>query len=166
MASLPDLSGTAARILAVFAEHLEALGVTLPDRQHVAPGAVPVWDGEQLVVHLSTIQQGQPGAEIGTTMAPTAVTFVAQFAVTLVRSVQSLQPDGPLAAMIPGDADISADGAMVLGDAAAVIRAAAEIHGSYDLAGPGEGFVIGPLIPLGPQGGLAANRLLLALSLT
>ncbi len=166
MASLLDLPGAATRILATFTTHLEALGVDVPERRYVAPGTLIPWDGEQLVVNLQQIQQGQPGAEIGTTYVPQATNLQAQFSVSIVRPVPALNADGPLVAMIPDSTQIGEAGTVFMSDAAALVRAALEIHTAYALTGPGEGFVIGPCIPLGPEGGHVGYRMLITLSLS
>lgn len=167
MASLADLPGTAAQILAAFVTQLKAQkGFSLPERRYVAPGSQIVWDGEQFTVALMGIDQGQPGAGFGGSFVPEASNFFVQFSVNLVREVQALQADGPGLGMVPSDGEMDEDGQTSLGDATVLMLAATAIHQAYVITGPGEGMVIGPLQPLGPEGGLVATRLLLSLSLT
>ena len=162
-ASLADLSATASRILSLFAAQLDAQGVELPERQHVGPGQIPAWDGEQLVVNLVTVAQGQPGAPAAMPFRPPAVNFHAQFGVSIVRRVHVIDTEGPFGLMVPSSEQIGEDSAVSLQDAAALIKAATTIGLADSLVDPGEGLVY-ELGTLGPEGGLAANRLLLTLS--
>ena len=172
MASLTDLPGTAEKLLAAFVAQLEAQDVELPERRYRAPGSMIVWDGEQMTVALMGIDQGQPGVVIAQSMVASALSLSAQFSINLVRQVTGLQADKPFSASIPDEDVMDGDGVVMLGDAAALIRAASEIHAqdsntggkAFGVISPGESFVIGPLQPLGPEGGLAGTRLLISLS--
>lgn len=165
MASVAALGETAQQILATFAAQLEAQGVTLPERQYVAPGALVPWDGEQLVVNLQQIQQGQPGAPFLATPQPASATVLAaQWAVSLVRPAPMIESE-PLQ-QIPSAEDIGVAGSEGMLDAAQLVLAAVAIHAAHSLTGPGQGFAIDGCSPLGPEGGLFANRLLFTLSLS
>lgn len=166
MPSLRDLPGGAREVLAAFVAKLEAAGVEIPERRYVAPGVVPVWDGEQLVVNLQQIVQGQPGApSLGTPIPPQARIFAAQWAVTLVRSVPALETDGPVAEMIPDMAEMEEAGSGNMADVAALLAAAQSIHEGYVLSRPGQGYAIDGCQTQGPEGGLCAARLLVTISL-
>lgn len=174
MASLQTLTADAEKILAAFATALTARGVELPDRRYVAPGQINAWDGEQLVVNLQSIDQGQPGRPFGGTYIPAALNFTAQFAVSIVREIPALYGEGPLTTMVPTALELDDAGQGSLTDGAALILAAtdiyaASIHGTAGqglaVTGPGEGFEIGPCYPVGPEGGLAGHRLLVTISL-
>lgn len=166
MPSLRDLPGGAREVLAAFVAKLEAAGVEIPERRYVAPGVVPVWDGEQLVVNLQQIVQGQPGApNLGTPIPPQARVFAAQWAVTLVRSVPALETDGPLGELIPDTGEMEEAGAANMVDMAALLSAAQAIHEGYVLTRPGQGFAVDGAQTQGPEGGLAAARLLFTASL-
>lgn len=162
-ASLADLSATASRILTLFANQLETQGVNLPDRQHVAPGQIPAWDGEQLCVNLVSVSQGQPGAPVSLAFRPSAINFHAMFGVSIVRAVYTIDGEGPLDLIAPSSEQIGEDSVVSLTDAAALVHAASSIGLDGSLVDGGEGLVY-ELGTLGPEGGLAANRLLLTLS--
>lgn len=166
MASLLDLPATAELVLSLFVTHLEDLDVDIPARRYVAPGSMVPWDGEQLVVNLQSIDQGQPGQPIGTTQTAATVVLAAQFGVGLLREVPMLHGEGPINAMVPDSGEMNAAGLVSMGDVAALTRAALAIQTDNELVGPGEGIVIGPVTPLGPEGGLAGHRLILSVSLT
>lgn len=165
MASLSELPATAEAILAAFAAELKALGISVPGRQYVAPGVITVWDGEQLVVNLQHIPQGQPGAPYPGTYSPVATNLSAQFAVHLVREVPTIGIDGPLGQQTPTAEEIGDAGQQAMTDAAALMEAAIAIHQAHTLTEPGEGFAIDGVMTMGPEGGLASNRLLLTFSL-
>lgn len=162
-ASLADLSATASRILTLFEAQLEGLGVHLPDRRHVAPGQIPAWDGDQLCVNLVTVSQGQPGAPAATPFRPSAVSFYAIFGVSIVRWVHVIDGEGPIDLIAPTSQQIGEDSQRSLLDAAALIHAASNIGLDGSLVDGGEGLVY-EIKTTGPEGGLAANQLLLTLS--
>ena len=166
MASLQDLPGVADQFLALFAAQLTAQGVELPARQYRAPGSMIVWDGEQLTVCLMGIAQGQPGLAFAQTYVPEALNVYASFSINLVRAITVMNTEGFEAMEIPTAGATDADGVTLINDAQALILAASEIHRKYAITGPGEGFVIDGLQPLGPEGGLAASRLLISVSLS
>lgn len=166
MASLQALPAVAEQLLSLFAAQLTSQGVTLPERRYVAPGSQIVFDGEQMTVCLMGMAQGQPGQGYGQTMVPEALTIWASFSVNLVREVSVVNTEGFAAMEIPTMAEQDADGQAAIGDAQALILAASAVHRSYALTGPGEGFVIDGLQPIGPEGGLVANRLLISVSLS
>ena len=68
--------------------------------------------------------------------------------------------------MLPDAADLTASAMQTILDAQALVAIAIAIHGNYSLTGPGEGFVIGPCTPVGPQGSLAATKLPIDVSVT
>ena len=160
--SLADPASTADELLTQFAAALTSLGVTLPQRQYRAPGQVIVWDGEQMTVALMGVDQGQPGQTFGQSFVPAAANYHLVFSVNLVREIAGMTDLGTEG--IPDAATMDSDGLATMGDAAALIKAAQQIHQTYMVTDPGMGFVVGPLQTLGPEGGLAACRLLLTMS--
>ncbi len=167
MLSLDDLPGAAEAILAAFAAQLEAQGVDLPDRQYVAPALMTAYDGPQLTVMLGDVSQGQPGSAYGGTfIPPQAINFQAMFIIELLRAVVSLVMDGTAAEMIPDADDLNSDGLTLMTDAAALVVAATTIRAAYTLTDPGQGFVVGPLQPVGPEGAVAGHRLQITVSLS
>ncbi|HEY4452389.1 MAG TPA: hypothetical protein VGN13_12440 [Solirubrobacteraceae bacterium] len=165
MASVTQLGETAQSILAAFVNQLEVQGVTLPERRYVAPGSLVPWDGEQLVVNLQQIVQGQPGAPYAGTPQPAAATVLsAQWAVSICRPAPVIQSE-PLDGL-PSAEDSEEAGVEAMTDAAQLVLAAVAIHAAHTLTGPGQGFAIEGCSPLGPEGGLFANRLLFTISLS
>lgn len=165
MAKLRDLGGEAARLLELFVEQLTALEVAVPETRYVSPGSIPAWDGEQLTVNILRVEQGQPGVPQGGTMF--RAVFFATFGISIIREVPALYGDGqPGVAMIPNPADLQVAGSASFDDAAALILAATAIHESYVYGDPQEGFEIGPVTSLGPQGGLAGQQIQLAITVS
>ena len=166
MASLRDLGATAQKILAAYIAELEPL-IEVPERRLVAAGNVAVWDGEQLVVNLQAILQGQPGAPFVQTYTPTAINLFAQYGVQLVRAVPVTAVDnGPFPTQVPSAEELSESGIAAMDDAGALTLATVAIHQAHTITGPGEGFVIDSVDTLGPEGGMAATRVALNISLT
>lgn len=166
MASLTNLPGTAEQILQLFAAQLSLQDVQLPERQYVQPGSMPVWDGEQLTAGLMGLAQGQPGIAHATTFVPEAISFYATFFVLLIREIHVISTEGFTAMEIPTAEQLDADGQMLIGDGGQLVLAASQIHQARVLVANGEGFVIDGLQPLGPEGGMVANRLLLSVSVS
>jgi hypothetical protein len=164
--SLRDLPAGAHEVLDAFVRELERADVEVPERRYVAPGVVPVWDGEQFVCNLQQILQGQPGIpSLTTPVPPAARVFSAQWALTLVRSVPALETDGPVAELIPDAEEIGEAGDLAMNDSAALLLAAQRLHEGYVLTRSGQGFSIDGLGTQGPEGGLAGTRLLISVSL-
>jgi hypothetical protein len=162
---LPTLSTDVEALLGDFVEQFAALGVDPPVAQYVASGLVP-WDGESLTVSLGDVNQGQPGAPYaGTYVTGVETTLAVALGVQVLREVPVISGDGYGQMMVPGAAQLNAAGLQTFSDAQALLQAAVNIHVAYEATGPGEGFAIGPLITLGPDGGLAGVRLQLHLSL-
>lgn len=152
-------------LLTAFETELVALGVTLPERRYVAPGQIAVWDGEQLALNLSEIVRGQPGALVETTTPPVPTVLAAHFSLQLVRAVPALSNEGPMGAMVPEEGDLNTSGLQSVADADALSLAAINIQQAHTTDEAGMGFSIGPLSTLGPDGGMAAVMLKLAVSL-
>lgn len=161
------LPAMAQLLLEEFEDGLTNLGLTVPERSYVAPGSAVPWDGEQLVINLQTINQGQPGSEVGASYAtPNALNQFVALGVWLVREVPSLETDGPFASMVPSAGDLGLAGATCMADAEGLIRTAIAVWNQFQVVDRGMGFSIGPLNSFGPEGGLSANRILLNVSLS
>lgn len=170
MASLADLPAVLERALDLFSSQLLGQGVEIPERRYVQAGSMPVWDGEQMTVGLMGIAQGQPGHGYAGTFIPEALNLYATLFVLVIRPVASIQDDGTAEMEIPTAQEQDEDGKSLAADAQALVLAASNIHRAsmtgQGLTGPGEGFSIDGLQPLGPEGGMAGNRLLLSISLS
>ena len=177
MASLATLPADAEKILNLFAAQLTSQGVELPERQYVQPGSMAVWDGEQMTAGLMGIMQGEPGLAMAQTFVPGSAHYHAQFFVILIRQIAVMNTESFETLEIPTAAQQDSDGQASMGDSAALLIAGEAIHRapigatpgaptSPALTGSGEGYVIDGLQPLGPEGALAGNRLLLSISLS
>lgn len=165
---MASITAIGSALVADFVNQLELQGVSLPERQHFAPGQIPAMDGEQLVGNLVGVMQGQPGGGFGGTFpaggAP--ATFSATYSVALLREIPVVQGDGGmLDYVIPASADINTAGVGSLEDAEALLKACQAIHRQYLVTGRGMGFEVGPLQTIGPEGGLAGPKILLTVSI-
>jgi hypothetical protein len=161
------LGETAGVLLAAFAEQLEAQGIQVPDRRYVAPGGQIAEDGDQLVLVLATISQGQPGRPDAGTFVPGSEILAARFTVQLIHAIPALH-DAPTAGMmIPGEEELGESGVRLLDEAEALVNAAMAIHAEQLVTQGGlQGFSIGPCVPLGPDGGMAGTQLPVEISLS
>lgn len=164
--ALGNLGQTAARVLAAFEGALEAEGVDLPDARFVSPGTDLAWDGEQLTVNVTTIDGGIPGQPQAGTVYPTTSLLSAQFTISLLRVVPSLSGGGTADDMIPDPAELQQSAEEVANDMLCLARAGIQIHGEYKLTSPGDGFEVGPVSSLGPEGHLVGNRMTITISLS
>lgn len=151
--------------LGLFVAQLEARDVEVPERRYISPGNLPAWDGEQLAVNLQLGSQGHPGAPFEGTFGPGAENLQAQLSISLVREVAALTGEGSIEDMTPGATELTKSGEQGLVDAEALLKSAITIHGAGSLVDTGKGFAINGVTPMGPEGGLAACRLLLTVSL-
>jgi len=156
-------------LLAAFATQLEAQGVKVPKRRYVAPGQVPVWDDEQLVIALQDLPRGQPGRVEDTAGWPIPTVLNARFALQLVRSVPSLEGEAILESMVPTDGSLDTAGLEMISDAQELVTAALAIQDKFmnarvSVAGPGQ-FALGPCTPLGPDGSFAATQITVTIAL-
>lgn len=166
MTALPTLGADATQILAAYVNELTLLGVKVPSRQLVAIGQIPVWDGAQLTVNLLGIDQGQPGRPFGGTYQPPSASVVAaRFSVSLIREIPVVK-GGPRAARVPDAATMTTFGAQIIQDAAALVQASIAIHQAASITSQGQGFEVGPCVPVVPDGGLAGSVITINVSLS
>ena len=163
----------ATSLLALFVAQLTTVSLdpanafTLPQAQFVAPGSDVSWDSESLTVWLQDIGQGQPGAQFSGTYMPASVTnLYATFNVQILRAVAGLSGGGGIDQMMPEPEALMASALVTLNDAEQLLKAAVAIHANYSFTGPGEGYVIGPITPVGPEGGLVGTRCPIQVSVT
>jgi hypothetical protein len=157
LAAFADEAGA---LLADFATELESLGVDVPDSVYVSPGIL-AWDGPSLTLYMSLFGQERPGF----TEIPPAGVFRATLYVQILRVTAALMDDGDRYS-VPNAEDIGTSGAQALSDASGLLRAAQAIHSKYLATGAGEQFIIQAVEPLGPEGGLAAVRIGIEVSLS
>lgn len=163
--SLTDLGDSAESILAAFVEQLIELGVDLPEASYVSPGEV-AWDQPSVTIYLGVGDQGEPGQTLqGSFRVARAVHTSSSLFVQILRKTSSIGPLGPWT-QIPAPADLNADGKLALKDAGCLMKAAIMVFKDYQAVGPGQSFTIGPVTTLGPQGGMAAVRLRIDVSLS
>lgn len=158
---LGDLGQASSDLLALFVAKLTPLVEFLPESRYVSAGQI-AWDGESVTVYVAEIAEEPPG---GTFTPPTGAMSVTLY-VQILREVVGLSNNGPLVGMIPNADQLNTSGMMSLNDAGALVIAAFQIHQDYSATSPGESFEIGPLQPIGPEGGFAAMRLALKLAMS
>ena len=161
------MGDSAKTLLDAFASQLVAndQNFPLPGSRYVGAGEIP-WDGEGLYVYLAGGFTGQPGQPVATNIVSVnAMTYAVSFYVMLVRGVSSFGYWNSDGLAIPDDVNLEAEGIQAVNDAGALVQAAIDIKDSGLIVRNGQtGFVIGQVTPVGPQGGLAAMRLQLDLS--
>lgn len=161
------LGETAAVLLDAFSEQLQAQDIIVPDRAYVAPGGQVAEDGDQLVIALQQIGQGQPGRPDPGTYVPGAEILMAQFSVQLIHAIPALHREGSVDMMIPSSEDLGESGVRLVGEAEALVNAAMNIHASQLVTEGGlQGFSVGPCVPIGPDGGMAGSKLIVDISLS
>lgn len=154
------LIDAAQALLDSFTTGLEAQGIAVPSIRYVAPGSNIAFDGAQLVVGLGQLDQGPAGGS-NMPLPPHLTQHRVEFTVLLLRAVATITDRG-----MPSADEIAADGATMLTDAAALFAVGESLKNNYALVPPTAAIVIGPLIPLGPEGGLAGSRLTIAWTVT
>jgi hypothetical protein len=163
---LVGLGSSAQELLTAMSTQLVTLlgAANVPKAQYVAAGEVP-WDGESLIVSMGSIGTGQPGIAIAQSLiSPSQIETYVTLYVELIRAV-STYGYGSGVKGIPQPAQMGKEGLQALNDAGALVSAAIAVKAASTLVTLGAGFAIGPCVPIGPDGGLAAMRLELALSI-
>ena len=165
--SLPTAGPT---LVTLFVQKLQALGIVLPAfgtgkiAAYFVNGPDAAVDQECLRVAFQTITMGMPSQPDSRPVLPSQMQFYAAFGVELWRSVPTLETGLPASAL-PLPLAIQNSGIELVKDAAALVTAAAQIKAEYLLTDYGTPFAIGPIEPVTPAGGLAANRLQLSFSI-
>ena len=164
---LSDLGAGAQQLLEAFATQLVENDpeFPLPSDRSVGAGEIP-WDGPGLYVYLGATHGGQPGRP-ETTSVPSAhaTVFVVTFYAQLIRAVSSFGYWAGDNVDLPPSSILGGEGIRAVSDAGALIAAASQIKQSGAIAKRPTGFVVGAINPIGPQGGLAAVRLQLDISI-
>ena len=161
---LVGLGNAASNYLTAFASELANHVATVPDAVYVAAGEVP-WDGEALVLSLGAIAQGVPGRGAAQSFRTAEETIsVATFHVELIRTVSTAgYMGGPLG--LPSEWAMDNEGVDALNDAGAMTYTAIILKGQGVPVALGVDYSIGSCVPIGPNGGLAAMRLELVISI-
>jgi len=164
---LSDLGSSANDLLDSFAEQLALIpGFTLEGNRYVAAGEVP-WDKPGLYLYVGAGNTGQPGAPQGQNIqSAQGLVFSVSFFVMILRTVATYGYWNDGGVNPAPDNILNANGTQAVRDAGALLSCAAKIK-KQDLAVKSQsaGFVIGQVLPLGPQGGMAAMRLQLDVSI-
>ena len=164
MASLTDLPGSAQAMLDSFTVELEARGVVLPKDQfgqsvrYIAPGigTLFAWDKPCLALVFDSAQQGIPGTPSAGNLNAWELTFSATFNLVLLRDVATLNESTilPMSESITADATVTMTDGMHLLLAAVAVKANPPEYDHRQLP-----FVIGSVMSVGPEGGIAGNLL-------
>jgi hypothetical protein len=164
---LSDLGSSANDLLESFGTELALIpGFTLPGNRYVGAGEIP-WDKPGLYLYVGDGSTGQPGAPQGQNIqSAQGVIFRVSFFVMILRTVATFGYWNDGGINPASDAVLNANGTQAVRDAGALLSCAAKIK-KQDLAVKSQsaGFVIGQVLPLGPQGGMAAMRLQLDVSI-
>jgi hypothetical protein len=162
-----DLGQSANDLLEAFKEQLALVpNFTLPGNQYVGAGEIP-WDKPGLYVYLGDASTGQPGKpETQNIGSSRGIFYRVSFYVMILRVVATFGYFNDGGVSTAPDAVLNANGTQAVRDAGALLQAAAAIKASDTIvSSQNAGFVVGQLTPLGPQGGMAAMRLLLDFSI-
>jgi hypothetical protein len=163
---LSALGESVSELLDAFIEQLNAIpGYLMPPSSYVGAGEIP-WDGPGLYVYLGSTGVGQPGAPQSQNIPSTKAIFqtIAVY-VMIIRPASTFGYGSSEMPMNVSDEQLNAEGIQLITDAGALIQAALNIKKAHQIvSAPQAGFVIGPIIPIGPLGGMAAMRLTLELS--
>jgi hypothetical protein len=150
-----DLLTLSQDLLQLVQDQLTAQGVTIPDRVYCAPGADLVFDCEQMTVHLSRIISNFQGND-SPYPAPHAIRRKsAEFYVTLVRCVPTMEEDGEP----PSPAGLTTSAGVIMNDAMALRVALETIDAQHSLVPRNIPTTVGQLNTIGPLGALAATQI-------
>ena len=115
-----------------------------------------MWDCDQLTVSLVGVSQGQPGQQVSTSQRPGLETQWVTYLVQLVRCVPGFTDEDD---NIPTSDELDASAATLMADADALWTALEDVRTSGVLFRASRGGAIGPLVPVGPQGGMAGHSI-------
>lgn len=149
-------------VLDVVIRGFDAAGIELPERRHVAPGQTAPADDEQLVVHLLSSAAGHPGQPTAQWQRSPASFRSATWQVSILRAVHTQGTDSALA---PGPIEVEADAEIAFTDVAVLQNLMETAKLQKILAGPGVPITISPVIPIGPEGGLAGVQVQVSIAL-
>lgn len=145
-----DLYPSLEALLRLVQEGFAALGVDLPARQYVAPGAIAAYDDEQLTVNLGRVYLGRPGAEDPLIRLNV---FSADLSVTILRKSAMMGARG--SAPLPEDEQAVAQ--VQMKDMQTLAEVLGTVRTGYTYTDLGTPFAINPVLPYGPEGGLVGS---------
>lgn len=161
---LVGLGESASALLAAFVTELLVIGIDVPEAVYVAPGQIP-WDGPSLTISLGYVAIGQPGQPDSQSLISTSqIETTATLYLELIREVSTFGYGSGIVGL-PTQEAMDVEGTQALDDAGAMVAAAIAVKASSQIVSLGAGFAIGQCLPIGPEGGLAAMRLELTLSI-
>lgn len=161
---LSNLGQSCAELLDQYVEELTALGIAVPDVRYISAGEV-AWDCPSLTLYLGIGNSGEPGfADTRSFRVAREAHVSATFFVQILRMVSNIGPMGPWE-NFPAPTALQEDGETALKDAGGLLKSSILIFKSYKATGSGQSFAIGPVQSLGPNGGMAATRIRIDLSL-
>lgn len=140
----------------------EAADVELPERRYVAPGQTAPADDAQLVLHLLSIAAGHPGQEVTQWQRSPAAFRSATWQVSILRAVATQGGDSSYA---PDPIDVQVDAEIAWIDAAVLQDLLESAKINRVLTRSGIPITISPVVPIGPQGGLAGVQAKVAIAL-
>lgn len=142
-------------LLTQVVEQMTSLGSTLPTTQYVAPGQTVAYDGEQVTANILRVFAGHPGAEDAVEYAGFVYTSI-EMMVVIVRDSPTLQDvlGGDPAA--PSAAALQANAQLMAADVQNLTQALVNIRDSNVLGTGGMPVHIGPVMTVGPEGGVVA----------
>lgn len=165
MMKLLSLGESAEMLLDKFIEKMETYpGWEKPQGSYVGAGQIP-WDGPGVYCSIGTTSLGQPGVPTsGNLQTPKVMFTTVTFYIMIIRNCASFgyytqnQP--------PYEGDLNREGIQSMNDVGALIQAAKDLRKDPDIVGNRQaGFTVGPVEPMGPEGGLSANRISVELSI-
>jgi hypothetical protein len=147
----------ATKLLGLVADGLVNQGVTVPDRQYVAPGSDLVFDCEQLTIRLTRIIPGMQGADTPyPVVTHSKLRKTCELFVTMVRCIPTIHDDGSP----PTVSEYGPQTQIMFDDAMALRIVMEDIEHKHLLLPPNVPATIGELHTVGPLGGFAANEMM------
>lgn len=166
--SLLDITGPARALLDLVGAAAADEGITLPERQYIAPGlaGTEAWDGEQVTVGIQLLSPGNasrvgvpPGTRTSTPAGASPMTSLT-LRVEIVRCTPSVDEDGT-----PSADALDAAGVQGCRDAALLHEVRDRIVTQAALTGGESSDALpGNIVPSGPSGGLAGIALSVAVT--
>ena len=140
----------------------DAAGVELPEQRYLAPGQAPPIEDEQFTVHLASITAGHPGTPVSQWQRTPAAFRTATWQILILRAISTQGTDGSL---LPDPIDVQGDAEATWTDAAVLQDLLEMAKVNRVLTRSGVPITISPVVPVGPDGGLAGTRATVGIAL-